>query len=239
MKERELGEAIGLADALELLQAAFLFPSEQLARALTDGSFRNDVEACLADAHVPEETIRALCDDFSSLEGRDPVKLLARLRKGQSLLYVRQAKGVAVFPYESAFLHVQSGHEGAPALFRTLVTLDVESQMREAGVVTKDSRTEPCDSVWNELSFLSFLYGSLAQTLHEGSIMEDAEVWQARIMRFWTEHGSVWLSAFFEATQAQAAHLSHGTEYSLFARLGLAVIAIVEADVIDRAAEAR
>ena len=40
--------------------------------------------------------------------------------------------------------------KGVPALFRTPVTLDVERLMREAGVVAKNARKEPCDSVFEE-----------------------------------------------------------------------------------------
>ena len=63
--------------------------------------------------------------------------LLADMRIVYSRLYLAPGGHTPIFPYESAFLHVERGMKGVPALFRTSVTLDVERLMREAGVVAQ------------------------------------------------------------------------------------------------------
>lgn len=63
---------------------------------------------------------------------------------------------MAVFPYESAFIHVRAGVPGEPALFRSALTLRVERTMRESGVLPKDAETEPCDSVGTNGRFFRF-----------------------------------------------------------------------------------
>ncbi len=50
-----------------------------------------------------------------------------------------------------------AGERGQLALFRSASTLDVGRQMREAGMAPRDARREPCDSVFREFSFLSYL----------------------------------------------------------------------------------
>ena len=176
-EERELRRIIGLADACELLCAATAFPDEALAAALCDGSLTSDARACLADAQIDDAAGEAACADWEALAGRDAATLAASLRRTHSLLHVRQADGVAVFPYESAFRFVAGGHEGEPGLFRSPVTIAVEAQMREAGVMPANARTEPCDSIWNEATFLSFLLGSEAAALMENDL-DAAGAWR-------------------------------------------------------------
>ena len=108
-----------------------------------------------------------------------------------------------------------------PALFRTPVTLDVERLMREAGVVAKNARKEPCDSVFEEVEFLSYLYAKLADALN----CDDAEAvaaWTERIQTFEREHAQAWLPAFMQRTQELAAE----KPYCAFAALALTVMEV-------------
>lgn len=102
--------------------------------------------------------------------------------------------------------------------------------MRKAGVMPTDARREPSDSVWNEFSFLSFLYGSLAAALHEER-KEDAALWRGRIAAFWDEHGSVWLPAFMRQTQVAATNAPGGEFYVAFAEIGRLVLEAIAVDV--------
>lgn len=128
-------------------------------------------------------------------------------------------------PYESAFLHVERGLSGIPSLFRTPVTMDVERCMREAGVVAKNARKEPCDSVFEEFEFLSYLYAKLADALSD----DDAEAattavagWTERLRAFEDEHALAWLPAFMRRTQ----ELAGDGPYAAFAALGLAAMGV-------------
>lgn len=196
--EKTLKEAIGLADACELLAAAAAFPDEALADALSDGRLVADARSCLDDCGVGPEEAAAACGSWADLAGKDRDAMLSEIRRAYSLLFVRQGDGVAVWPYESAFLHVEAGRDGEPALFRSSVTLDVEKSMREAGGLPPDARTEPCDSVWDEFMFLSYLFGREAEALDAGDA-EAAKLFRGRARAFVGDHASRWLPGFFDA----------------------------------------
>ena len=211
MGEQDVRRVVGAADLCELLAAAFAFPSAELAGALADGDFRADARACLSDAGVGEdevERVAARLDGMGKAGSAD--ELLALMRKGYSLLYLAPGAKVPVFPYESAFRHQAEGADGSPALFRSPVTQDVERQMRAVGVMPPHARTEPADSVWNEFSFLSFGFGSLAEALYGGDGAREAEC-RNMVAYFWDEHGSRWLPAFMDATIEQSDCLDEPT----------------------------
>ncbi len=170
-----------------------------------------------------EGLLRKICKD-------NVEDLFHRLRRDHTVLYLLPGGEAAVWPYEAAFRHGSLGHDGLPVLFRSPCQLDVERHMREAGVMPADARREPSDSVWNELSFLSYLYGSLAAALHEDRD-DDAALWRARIAAFWNEHASRWLPDFMKQTQEAVARLSRGAEYGVFAALGQVALAAIAEDV--------
>lgn len=230
MEESTLRRTIGLADSCELMTAAFAFPDEALAPALSDGSFRDDAVACLADAAAGATALDEAAAVLAGLVGVDATELSGRLRKGHTILYLTPGNDVPVWPYEAAFRYTAEHHEGAPALFRSARTIDVERHMREAGVLPKTARTEPADSVWNEFSFLAYLYGSSAAALQEGR-SGDALVWHDRAARFWDEHAGCWLFGFMARTREEAPGKTFGEEYAALASLGLIVLETVRADV--------
>ena len=205
-REEAVKRAVGKADAFELLSCAFAYPDERLAQGLVDGSFADDARACLLDAGADPAAADSTAEALAAWRDASAADLLADMR---------------IFPYESAFLHVERGMKGVPALFRTPVTLDVERLMREAGVVAKNARKEPCDSVFEEFEFLSYLYAKLADALN----CDDAEAvaaWTERIQTFEREHAQAWLPAFMQRTQELAAE----KPYCAFAALALTVMEV-------------
>lgn len=196
--EKALKKAIGLADSCELLASATAFPDRALADALSDGRAMADARSCLEDCGVAPDEVSRVCEPWESLAGQDPAAILADLRRAHSLLFVRQGNGVAVWPYESAYLHAEADRGGEPVLFRSAVTLDVERMMREAGALPQDSRVEPCDSVWSEFAFLSSVLAGEAAALHAGD--EEASVLsRERFAAFVEAHARRWLPGFFDA----------------------------------------
>ena len=230
--EDRLLVAVGLADMCEVASALFAFPTPELAAALSGGAASEDLLGCFGDAgaHDAGEPLEAA---FSGFVSRDPDDLLGSLRRGHSLLYLAPGGDVPVWPYESPFCFVADGREGEPSLFRSPRQIDVERHMREAGVLPKDARTEPADSAWNELSFMSYLYGQVAKALHEGREGDVAE-WSGRIVRFWDEHASKWLPAFMAKTVEGASSLSCGAEYAALAEVGSLILDAVGADIDSR-----
>lgn len=220
-QEDDLKQAVGMADACELLSCAFSYPDERLASALVDGALADDARACLSDAGLAVDEVNgsAAAEGLHAWRGASAEGLLSDMRKTYSRLYLAPGGHAPIFPYESAFLHVEHGLPGIPVLFRTPVTLDVERHMREAGVAAKNARKEPCDSVFEEFEFLSYLHAKRAEALHcnEG---EHAAAWAQRTRAFGEEHAAVWLPTFMRRTRELAA----GTPYAAFAALGLATM---------------
>lgn len=217
---RELQDAIGTADLCGLLSRAFGFPDEELTDALVNGDFANDALNCLEEVGVDGGDIALARESLAGFLQRNASDLFENLKKGYSLLYLAPGAKKPVWPYESAFMYVAEGKKGVPSLFRSSITLDAERLMREASVLPKNSRTEPVDSIWNELSYLSFLYGSLASSLYEGD-GSMVSTWTERIDVFSEAHTHRWFKSFFERTIEKAPALSYGAEYANLAWIGV------------------
>lgn len=238
--EIEMHRAIGLADACELMAATFAYPTHALAEALVMGTYAEDARTCLVDSGASAEgdavfgRCAALAGPSAGALGaaqstERASQIFEMLRRAHSALYLLPTGNVRVWPYEGPFCYREEGRAGAPVLFRSRRQLDVERHMREAGVMPTDARREPSDSVWNEFSFLSFLYGSAAAAMHEGRD-EDVERWRERIARFWSEHGSGWLPAFMNQTRAAAPEVPGGELYTTFAEIGQLVLEAIAKD---------
>lgn len=229
---KEILSVVGLADCCELMSVTFAFPTLEFAEALSSGAFYSDAQGCLEDSGVDSAKISKALESLDVFEGRAVANLFEDLRRGHTALYLAPGSEVPVFPYEAAFLFKAAGKKGIPTLFQTSTSLDVENQMRAAGVIPDDAQTEPVDSSWNELRFLSYLYGSLASATYEGR-SDEQMCWNGRIGQFWNEHGRLWLPAFMNATKEAASKLSYGAEYAALAEVGSVVLEAVEANVSE------
>lgn len=220
--EENVRRLVGLADCFELLKTMFAFPEEPLADGLVSGSVAQDMVICLEDAGADEGEIARVRSRFADMDCSDGAALYAVMRQTHSQWYLAPGSRVPIFPYESAFLFVASGQKGTPSLFRTPVALEVKKSMADAGVVPADAAREPVDSIWNELSFLAFLFGSRAAAVFEGDD-EGSERWEQRCRCFWDAHGRVWIPEFMAATQRLADESKVRGPYGGFADFGLAV----------------
>lgn len=225
-----LRRAIGLADCCELIAATWRFPDEQLCAALRGGSYTADAQSCLEDTGVDTGVLHQVADSLVHFEKRAVGDLLALLKREYSLLYMAPGPDVSVWPYEAPFRFVAEGREGVPTLFRAPVTLDVERHMREAGVLPKDARREPSDSVWNEFSFLAYAYGNVASAI-EGGQAEDTQRWRGVVAAFCGQHALRWLPDFAARTDAEIARKELGCEYAALAELTRVVLDALAADV--------
>ncbi len=133
-----LHRAVGLSDLASLLATGFSFPDGKLAQALSNGAFLDDwrasiVDACggesAGDVHLSSRCAAAFAETDEGL-----------LRREYSRLFLAPGVDVPIWPYESPFLHRMVGAQGAPSLFRTRISMDVERCMAAAGVATVDLR---------------------------------------------------------------------------------------------------
>lgn len=218
-EENTLRRTIGMADAFELLSCLFTFPDAHLAQGLSEGAVAEDAQSCLVDMGASEADVTTVVSALGEWQAADVEPLLSIMRIKYSELYLTPGGHTPIQPYESAFIHVERGLTSAPALFRTPVTLDVEQCMREAGVLPKNARQDPCDSVYGEFAYLSYLYVQLADALYR----EDEEAitsWTSHIEAFREPHAHAWLPAFMAKTREMAGE----TPYDAFAQLAQVVL---------------
>ena len=218
--------AVGKADLCELLAATFSFPSSgELACALLDGSYASDLEGCLADAGASSEDARtARVSIETAFAAREANELSDRLRKGHSVLFLMPGN-TPVWSYESAFRFAAAGHHEAPSLFRSPISLQVEAEMQVDGLLPGTTRTEPVDSIWCELGYMSALYGRQAAALGAGND-EGARYWENRARMFWERHAGMWLPDFMRhvAVKASSGQYAYGVEYAPLALVGGAAL---------------
>ena len=94
--------------------------------------------------------------------------------------------------------------------------------MREAGVTAKNARKEPCDSVFEEFEFLSYLYAQQAEAIRvDGG--DDAVLRDSQVRAFLKDHALVWLPSFMRRTAEQGAG-----PYAALAGFATAVLAVLE-----------
>ncbi len=207
MAPEQARRLVGVSDLFELASRAFAYPDRPLVGSLCDGGFFDDWDACLGDTGAPAPMAAQARAARAAVVGRNEDELFEELRREQSRLYYAMGADVALWPYESAFVHVRRGLPGAPVLFRSPIALAVEEEMREAGVLPCDASTEPVDSASNELAFLSYLHAMAARAASQGS---DPQPWIDRANGFARAHALQWLPAFMEGTAEQTG--SHALE---------------------------
>lgn len=210
----------------EFLGVVFDYPNRSVAEALSDGRLLSDCISCCIDCGVDRGSISEFENDLHGFGGTDADRLVEEMRRDYSQLFLGPGLKALVLPYESAYLHILQGKRGTPTLFRSALTLDVENRMREAGMMLEGVRKEPCDSIFYEFRFLSYLYGNLARAIQQGD-GEYIQLLLNRIEQFVDDHALQWMPSFMTRT----AELSCGL-YGLFARVALAFFAVDSRSVV-------
>lgn len=152
-------------------------------------------------------TLRRFAKASCALPDEDAEALGAALRRACRCCTRAKEAEWPFFPTRARLCTFARGCPGAPALFRTALTLRVEKTMRESGVLPKDAETEPCDSAWNEWAFLSFLLGSEAASL-EAEDEEAVALWRGRVADFVRDHAALWLPDFLTRTAEEVERLA-------------------------------
>lgn len=230
-----LRNVIGIADCCEVLGVTWAFPTKELVDGIYSGALAHDTIVSLVDAGVAEAEAQSLVDAFQqaclAVEGGEGVTsqdaLFEVMRHAYTRLYLTPGGKTPVAPFESAFLFDASGAHGVPTLFVSRTTVDVEACMREAGVVAKNARKEPADAIWNEFSYLAFLYGNLAQAL-QSEDPDAKDEWENHINIFLNKHALKWLLAFMEKTEVESEAYALPPIYSSLAKLSAVVLSLLK-----------
>jgi TorA maturation chaperone TorD len=181
------------ADVAELISAAFKFPTQDLACALSTGTFASDWFACAKELNV-EPPQMAFTQENTTKE-----LLLAAMKKEYSRLYLLPGHLTVIYPYESAFLFALGEAKGLPTLFANPITVDVEGFMVDSCALPNDYRTEPVDRIDKEFGFLQKLFTAELVALNEGRL-EDARLWNETARLFQEKHIVTWVPAFMNKT---------------------------------------
>lgn len=191
--------AFATSDFYQLLSCSLQYPSEELAEALLEGSFKEDSLAILHDISCNENDILAAGALFKRLEEETENKqcLFEDMRKEYTRLF-NHPKEPSIFIYESFFHHnLTQDHENPPMFFLSPTALDVERCYSDSGVQLKNQSGEPPDYMPTELEFMMYLYGNKGRALLDGGYKK-AENIEQHIEQFEKQHLCKWGYAFFD-----------------------------------------
>lgn len=184
------------ADMLELLCIAFRLPTEELGRAMTDGSLRSDAAAIASELGLdPAEAGRLLSsyEDSASAENDAPYAAFRAVRQDYTRLFANPA-GALVSPYESVYIIAEQGKRTQPVLYISNTAKDLQALYREAGFALSRDVRESADHIACEMFFMREL---------ELRSMQGQDT-ARQISEFVASHFGRWAPSFFEHA-AQAA----------------------------------
>jgi len=206
-------QAINYSDFYQLMAIALRYPTAELAEGLLDGSFADDMAACLEGLGISEEEADATYDRLSAAVLADATEaeaLLHRLRVEYTGLFL-VPKREKIYIYESRFCYPKDADPKQYSMFVSPCALHVEQCYKEAGVRVRKNLQEAPDHMATELEYMSYLYRKLAEGLSRAKAEEEtgvsAEVkqdnlmWKLRIDTFRQKHLSKWYGAFLAEIQ--------------------------------------
>lgn len=203
-QERMMNLAFATSDFYQLLSVSLQFPSEELAKAMSEGSYREDGISILEELSCSKVDILPVVEGFNRLSETNGTaeQLFTQMRQEYTRL-VNDPKQPLIPIYESLFLYEPKENGEKPMLFLNQIAADVERCYKEAGAnVTNQS--EPADHMAIELEFMMFLYGNKGKMLKEQNQEGLAKI-NKLIQHFENRHVGKWGFPFFERLEVQAA----------------------------------
>jgi TorA maturation chaperone TorD len=141
------------ASLYELLAQSYLYTTEELARAITEGEYAEALSeiAALNDIVVPDDVIK---EGLHPYQGRDTSEVYHELRREYTRLFIGRTNPL-VYPFGGSWYALEKGQQ--PLLFVGKESMAVERFMRRCGVVQPEGTNEPLDHIASELEFLQYL----------------------------------------------------------------------------------
>lgn len=220
-QQKEMNLAFATSDFYQLLSCSLQYPSEELAEALLEGSFKEDSLAILHDISCNENDILAVGALFNMLEAETENKqsLFEDMRKEYTRLF-NHPKKPSIFIYESFFhQNLTQDHENPTMLFLSPTALDVERCYSDSGVQLKNKSGEPPDYMPTELEFMMYLYGNKGRAILDGAF-EKVKNNEQHIEQFEKQHLCKWGYAFFDRLYKESEVVSYKA-IALVGKIGL------------------
>jgi len=206
-------QAINYSDFYQLLAIALRCPTRELAQGLLDGSFADDLAACMEGLGMePDEADEAydrLCAAVLA-DANNAEDLFHRLRTEYTCLFL-VPKREKIYIYESRFCYPKDEDPKQYTMFISPCALHAEQCYKEAGVRVRKDLQEAPDHMATELEYVSYLYRKLAECISREKAEEKNGVsaetkqnilmWKLRIDTFWQKHLSKWYDAFLAEIQ--------------------------------------
>ncbi|MCI1479801.1 MAG: molecular chaperone TorD family protein [Eggerthellaceae bacterium] len=192
--ERTADERVARAELFELLAHSFAYPDEELAQALSDGSYAQAARQVCAETDAAGACAGDIDRIDQAYRGVDAQHLLHALRAEYTRIYIGTTSA-AVSPYGSWWKAVQAGKE--PVLFLSKETRAVEKAMHDAGVGNRPGNKEPLDHIACELDFARYLSFVLAGA---APARADVAIDERTLESFLDEHLRPWAPDFARKT---------------------------------------
>ena len=207
-------QAINYSDFYQLMAIALRCPTKELSQGLLDGSFADDLAACMEGMGMtPDEADEAydgLCAAVLA-DASDAEDLFHRLRTEYTCLFL-VPKREKIYIYESRFCYPKEEDPKQYSMFVSPCALHAEQCYKEAGVRVRKGLQEAPDHMATELEYLSYLYRKLAESLSREKAEKEKDqlsaetkqellMWKLRIDTFWQKHLNKWYHEFLAELQ--------------------------------------
>lgn len=210
-------QAINLSDFYQLMAIAMRCPTKELAEGLLDGSFADDMAACMeglgVSADVADEAYDTLCAAVLA-DASQAEELFHLLRVEYTRLFLIPKKE-KIYIYESRFCYPKDADPRQYSMFVSPCALHAEQCYKEAGVRVRKDLQEVPDHMATELEYISYLYRKMAETITMENKTEQV-LWKVRIETFWQKHLNKWYDAFLAEIQEK----TESETYKVLATLG-------------------
>lgn len=206
-------QAINYSDFYQLMAIALRCPTKELAEGLLDGSFADDMAACMEGLGVTADEADEAYDQMCAAvlkDSSEAEELFHRLRAEYTRLFLIPKKE-KIYIYESRFRYPKDADPKQYSMFVSPCALHAEQVYKEAGVRVRKGLQEAPDHMATELEYMSYLYRKLAEGLNRAKAEEETGVsaeakqdnlmWKLRIDTFRQKHLSKWYGAFLAEIQ--------------------------------------
>lgn len=222
-------QAINYSDFYQLMAIALRCPTKEFAEGLLDGSFSDDLAACMEGLGVAADEADEAYDRMCTAvlkDSSEAEELFHCLRAEYTRLFLVPKKE-KIYIYESRFRYPKDADPRQYSMFVSPCALHAEQCYKEAGVRVRKDLQEAPDHMATELEYLSYLYRKLAEGLSRekaesensqvsAETKQDVLMWKLRINTFWQQHLAKWYDDFLAELQ-QKTQLE---TYRILAELG-------------------